>query len=234
MTPASSGQSRRTSRRNAACSSGKRVADGVGEVDRRRAGLDRGARDLRDEGGIGAGRVLAAELDLVDAPDDVRDGASGLLDDLGRLEPELVLHVDRARPEDDVDARPPARVRERLDGGVEILLAAPGRTMRPSARVTAAPTARTPSKSPGEENAKPASITSTPRRSSASAISAFSSGESAMPGDCSPSLSVVSKIVILRAVLHVLLLLSGAPEDAPVLCFGRRLRLDRRVGRVSP
>ena len=28
------------------------------------------------------------------------------------------------------------------------------------------------------------------------------------------------------SVLHVLLLLSGAPEDAPVLCLGRRLRLD--------
>ena len=36
------------------------------------------------------------------------------------------------------------------------------------------------------------------------------------------------------AVCHVLLLLSGAPEGAPLLCLGRRLRLRRRVGRVSP
>ena len=64
--------------------------------------------------------------------------------------------------------------------------------------VTAAATALTPSKSPGEETANPASITSTPSRSSCWAISAFSSGRSAMPGDCSPSRNVVSKIVILR------------------------------------
>ena len=79
-------------------------------------------------------------------------------------------------------------------------------------RLTASPTARMPSKSPGEETAKPASITSTPRRSSARAISAFSSGDSAMPGDCSPSLSVVSKTVILRRLATSLLLLCGRPR----------------------
>ena len=63
---------------------------------------------------------------------------------------------------------------------------------------TAAATARTPSKSPGDAPAKPASMTSTPNRSSCSAISAFSCGSSAMPGDCSPSRNVVSKIWILR------------------------------------
>ena len=87
-------------------------------------------------------------------------------------------------------------------------------------RLTAAPTARTPSKSPGEEAAKPASITSTPRASSARAISTFSSGVSAMPGDCSPSLKVVSKIVILRRCATVSLLLCGRPEGVPVVCFG--------------
>src|SRR5262245_16429607 len=69
-------------------------------------------------------------------------------------------------------------------------------------RSTAAATARTPSKSPGEETANPASTTSTPSRSSCVPISAFSSGESAMPGDCSPSRNVVSKIVILRLTAH--------------------------------
>src|SRR4029453_1281920 len=59
-------------------------------------------------------------------------------------------------------------------------------------------TARTPSKSPGEDTANPASTMSTPRRSSCSAIATFSSGPSAMPGDCSPSRSVVSKMSILR------------------------------------
>src|SRR4051812_41765356 len=64
--------------------------------------------------------------------------------------------------------------------------------------VTAAATARTPSKSPGEAPGKPASMTSTPSRSSCSAISALSCGCSAMPGDCSPSRKVVSKIEIRR------------------------------------
>src|SRR5439155_631025 len=51
-----------------------------------------------------------------------------------------------------------------------------------------------PSTSPGDEIAKPASITSTPRRSNWRAISTFSPALSAMPGDCSPSRRVVSKI----------------------------------------
>jgi hypothetical protein len=46
-----------------------------------------------------------------------------------------------------------------------------------------------------------------------------------MPGDCSPSLSVVSKIVILRRLATSLLLLFGRPEGVPVMCFGRRVRL---------
>ncbi len=52
----------------------------------------------------------------------------------------------------------------------------------------------TASKSPGEVIGKPASITSTPRRASCCAISTFSSVFSEMPGDCSPSRSVVSKM----------------------------------------
>jgi hypothetical protein len=69
--------------------------------------------------------------------------------------------------------------------------------------VTEPATARTPSKSPGDAPAKPASITSTPRRCSCPAISAFSCGCSAMPGDCSPSRSVVSKTWILRGDTNI-------------------------------
>ena len=54
--------------------------------------------------------------------------------------------------------------------------------------------ASTASKSPGEVIGKPASITSTPRRASCWAISTFSAVFSEMPGDCSPSRSVVSKM----------------------------------------
>ena len=53
----------------------------------------------------------------------------------------------------------------------------------------------TASKSPGEEIGNPASMTSTPSRASWWAISSFSAVLSEMPGDCSPSLSVVSKMM---------------------------------------
>ena len=54
--------------------------------------------------------------------------------------------------------------------------------------------ASTASKSPGEVIGKPASITSTPSRASCWAISTFSPVFSEMPGDCSPSLRVVSNM----------------------------------------
>ena len=55
---------------------GQRVADRVGQVDDRRARLDRDAADLRGERRVGAGRVLARELDLVDERGRVADRAS--------------------------------------------------------------------------------------------------------------------------------------------------------------
>ena len=54
--------------------------------------------------------------------------------------------------------------------------------------------ASTASKSPWLAIGKPASMMSTPRRASCSAISSFSPTSSEMPGDCSPSRRVVSKI----------------------------------------
>ena len=58
-----------------------------------------------------------------------------------------------------------------------------------------AATACTAAKSPGLATAKPASITSTLSRSSASAMRTFSSSVMEAPGDCSPSRKVVSKII---------------------------------------
>ena len=55
---------------------------------------------------------------------------------------------------------------------------------------------RTASKSPGEAIGKPASMMSTPRSTSAWATSSFSCRFMLQPGDCSPSRSVVSKILI--------------------------------------
>ena len=70
--------------------------------------------------------------------------------------------------------------------------------VRASPAITGPSTVReivcTASKSPGEVIGKPASITSTPSRASCWAISSFSCVFSEIPGDCSPSRSVVSKI----------------------------------------
>ena len=44
---------------------GRGVADGVGDVDGRRAGLDGGLDDLAEEVDLGPGGVLGAELDVV-------------------------------------------------------------------------------------------------------------------------------------------------------------------------
>ncbi len=136
--------------------------------------------------------------------------------------------------------RPRATAR-RLDGGVEIL--APRRESDATVgRLTAAATARTPSKSPGEETANPASITSTPSASSAWAISTFSSGDRAMPGDCSPSLRVVSRIVILRfcTVCSFGLgrpapgLIPTGPQAYLSCASVGRVRQMRRVSAISP
>ena len=64
----------------------------------------------------------------------------------------------------------------------------------------AAAIAFTASKSPFDEAAKPASITSTRRRSSWRAMRSFSSLVIEAPGDCSPSRKVVSKMISLSAM----------------------------------
>jgi hypothetical protein len=61
----------------------------------------------------------------------------------------------------------------------------------------------TDSKSPGDEAGNPASMKSTRMRSSACAISSFSSTLRATPGDCSPSRSVVSKISTLSSAISL-------------------------------
>ena len=65
-------------------------------------------------------------------------------------------------------------------------------TMGPA---TSRPTARIDSRSPGEAAAKPASMTSTPRSRRARATWSFCSRFMEAPGDCSPSRSVVSKMM---------------------------------------
>ena len=75
------------------------------------------------------------------------------------------------------------------------------------ASLTAAATALMASKSPGELAANPASMTSTCNRSSCLAIRTFSSLLMEAPGDCSPSLKVVSKMISLSIAIFFLLIL---------------------------
>ena len=83
---------------------GNAVADGVGDVERRRAGVDRDLQHLAHEVEVRSGRVLRRELDVVGVLLGVGDGATGLdLHLIGR-HPQLVLHVDLAGGDEDVDA----------------------------------------------------------------------------------------------------------------------------------
>src|SRR5580692_6621766 len=86
----------------------------------------------------------------------------------------------------------------------------------------------TDSKSPGEVIGKPASITSTPRRASWWAISSFSCLFKEIPGDCSPSRRVVSKILTRLASLRTSLLLMSFVLLLYLACcsslLGMRLR----------
>jgi hypothetical protein len=61
--------------------------------------------------------------------------------------------------------------------------------------------ARTASKSPLLEAAKPASMTSTRSRSNCRAMRSFSSRVIEAPGDCSPSRKVVSKMMSLSVMV---------------------------------
>lgn len=63
--------------------------------------------------------------------------------------------------------------------------------------------ASTARKSSGDETGKPASMTSTPSRSSWRAISSFSLKFMLHPGDCSPSRRVVSKILTVLVLMVI-------------------------------
>ena len=104
--------------------------------------------------------------------------------------------------EEDVDARRLAAL-ERLGGARDVAVVgarerADGRALD---RLRRSPC--TASKSPFDDAAKPASITSTFRRSSWRAMRSFSSFVIEAPGDCSPSRKVVSKMIRLSVMANL-------------------------------
>ena len=82
-----------------------RVADGVRDVDRGRALLDRGRQHLGRELDVGAGGVHRAELDVLDERAGVRDRRAGLAQHVLARGLQLVADVDVARGDERVHAR---------------------------------------------------------------------------------------------------------------------------------
>ncbi len=80
------------------------VTDGVGHVQRRGARGDGGGVALGQKCPVGAGGVLGGKLDVVAVALGVGDHLADAVDDLLARHLELVLHVDVARREEDVDA----------------------------------------------------------------------------------------------------------------------------------
>ncbi len=77
-------------------------------------------------------------------------------------------------------------------------------------------------KSSSEATENPASMMSTPKSSSCIAIRSFSAMDMVKPGDCSPSLRVVSKtltLAIANRFLSILKHLSWTRPGQKVLCF---------------
>ena len=169
------------------------VADGVGDVHRGGAGGDRSLDDFAQKIRLGAGGVLGAELDVVAprlGPFDALDGAG---DDLFGRHPQFMFAVDRAGGEEDVDppARPdgvggPDRCRRRGSGPSR--RSSPDRHTAP--RYSARPRSRRGWRRGSRPRSRPRRGRTGPRRRAS-----FSAAVMLHPGDCSPSRSVVSKIV---------------------------------------
>ena len=84
---------------------GDRIADGIGDVDRGRAGLDHLAQHAADEIDVRAGRVHRRELDVARVLLGPRDHLAGLLQHRLAVLAQLVGDVNVGGGEEDVDAR---------------------------------------------------------------------------------------------------------------------------------
>ena len=103
-----------------------RVADGVRDVDRGRAGLDDRLVDLHEVVDVGARGVLGGELDLGVAAERlaaVGDPLARLGQGLVAVDAELVLEVDVARGDEHVEVRPLGDP-DRLHGPLRVAVAA--------------------------------------------------------------------------------------------------------------
>ena len=142
---------------------GHAVADGVGDVQRGGAVVDRELAHLAHEVEVGAAAVLGRELDVVAVALGPGDAAGGLGLHLVLGHPQLLLHVDRRRRDEDVDARLASAWRTASHARSTSLNAVRDRPAM-IGPCTALAIASTASKSPWLAIGNPASMTSTPRR----------------------------------------------------------------------
>ena len=84
---------------------GSRIADGVWHIDGGGAGLDCHAHHLDQKIAIGAGGVFGRELDVFDVLERQADGFARQVQRLLASDLELVLEMQVARCQEDVDAR---------------------------------------------------------------------------------------------------------------------------------
>ena len=143
----------------------RRVSDGVGQVDRRRAGIDDGLDDATQEIQVAARGVFGRELDVVGVAARARDGIDGRSQAGLSRHPEFCRQVQVRRRDERVNAaprRPVPAPRRRGRCLPEHSAPAP---RRPCAR-TARATWRTASASASDAIGNPASMMSTPSASS--------------------------------------------------------------------
>ena len=95
-------------------------ADGVGDVHRRRAGIDGRLADLDEEIRLGAGSILRRKLDVGDEFAGALHAIDGELDDLALCLAEFELAVQLGRGEEDMDASLFAGRRDGLAGRLNV------------------------------------------------------------------------------------------------------------------
>ena len=103
----------------------QRVADGIGQVDRGGARLDRRDRNLAQECQVAARRILGRELDVGAERPGVRDRTLDLFQTLRPRDAQLVFEVDVRGGEKHMEARP-GRARQSLPGTIDIGRDGPG------------------------------------------------------------------------------------------------------------
>ena len=195
-----------------------RVADGVGDVDRRRALLDRDGDHLGGELDVGARGIHRRELDVVDERAGVRDGrAAWPLDVLARGL-QLVVDVDVRRGDEGVDARA-VGVAHRFGGALDVGGVRAGEPGDDRAvdlardRLHGLEVARRRDREAGLDH-----VDAQARElvGDLELLGVFSE----MPGDCSPSRRVVSKMMT-RSGSMALLLSRFPPLSTDLLAGGR-------------